>query len=152
MYLVFASFGCVFGRHPVSDLRQANSILSNIIYLLRRVLSHLDLLRRAVLRRLIMLAQQILAEIAVEIAPDRVYVIGVVLRVVVFDQKRRALHPVVMRIAFVDAARPAEIYLVEAGLPHLLRPPALAIPSVRLRGLRPGSSRRPAECLKAFRP
>src|SRR5215470_20328785 len=69
-----------------------------------------------------MLSQQVLAEIAVEIAPDRVYVIGVVLRVVVFDQKRRTLHPVVMRIAFIDTARPAEIYLVEAGLPHLLRP------------------------------
>src|SRR5262245_51407231 len=89
---------------------------------LRRVLLRCARLSRAMRRRLVMFAQQILAEIAVEIAPDRVDVIGVVLRVVVFDQEGRALDAVIMRIAFVHAARPREIYLVEAGVAKLLRP------------------------------
>src|SRR5215510_14361497 len=89
---------------------------------LRRVLLRCARLSRAMRRRLVMFAQQILAEIAVEIAADRVDVIGVVLRVVVFDQESRALAAVIMLIAFVLAARPREIYLVEAGVAKLLRP------------------------------
>src|SRR5262245_56696950 len=90
---------------------------------LNRPLSANDgFLLSSVWRRLVMLAQQILAEIAIEIAPDRVNVIGVVLRVVVLNQKRRALDAVVMRIAFVDSARPGKMNLVDAGVAHLLQP------------------------------
>jgi hypothetical protein len=68
-----------------------------------------------------MLGQQIPAEIAAEIAPDRVYVIRVVLRVVVFDQERRALYPVVMGRASLLAARPGKVQAA-AGFAILLFP------------------------------
>src|SRR5690242_19408412 len=46
-----------------------------------------------------MLAQEIAAEDAVEVAPDRVDVVGVVLGVVELDQERRALHAVIVLLA-----------------------------------------------------
>ena len=49
-----------------------------------------------------MLTQQIASEVAVEITPDRVNVIAVVLRVVELDEKRRALHAVVVFLAAFD--------------------------------------------------
>src|SRR5579871_4252185 len=71
-------------------------------------------------RRLVMLRQQVEAEVAVEIAPHAVDVVGVVLRFVELDQKCRRLHAVVVWIMPVDAARPREIQirLVLAVLIH----------------------------------
>ena len=60
-------------------------------------------------------------------------VIGVVLRVVVFDQKGRTLDPVVMRIAFVDAARPGEMNLLQAGVADLLHLSAATSCGIRAR-------------------
>src|SRR5690606_14001882 len=65
---------------------------------------------------LIVLAQQVAAEVAVEIPPDRVDVVRPVLRVRVFEEEGRALHAVVVRLALLDAAEPGEDDLVEARL------------------------------------
>ena len=56
--------------------------------------------------RLQVLAQQVAPEVAVEVAPDRVDVIAVVLRVVELDQERRALHAVVVLLPALDRAGP----------------------------------------------
>src|ERR1700675_1633014 len=58
---------------------------------------------------LIVALEQVLSEVAVEVAPDRVNVIGVVLCVVEFDKKIRGLHAIIMRVTVADAARPREM-------------------------------------------
>ena len=77
-----------------------------------------------------MFAQQVHAKVAVEIAPNAMDVVGVVLCVVVFDQEGRALQPVVMRIVAIDAACPCEINLLHP-LNHL-PPPTLLQPAKTL--------------------
>src|SRR5258705_8388445 len=62
------------------------------------------------------LAQQVRAEVALEIAPHRVDVVPVVLRVVVLDQKRRALHTVVVLLTALEWTGPGEANLVSARL------------------------------------
>src|SRR5436190_14026506 len=64
----------------------------------------------------VVLPQQVFAEVVVEIAPDGVDVVGVVLRVVVLDEKSWSLHAIVMRVAFFDAAGPRKINFVPPGL------------------------------------
>lgn len=54
--------------------------------------------RLLLVRLLVVLLQQVLAEVVGEVAPDGVDVVGVVLRVVVFEEEGRALHAVVMAI------------------------------------------------------
>ena len=49
-------------------------------------------------------------------------VVAVVLRVVVLDQERRALHAVVVLLPLLGLARPGERDVVEAGLLQLLHP------------------------------
>lgn len=51
---------------------------------------------RIVRHGFVMFAQQIRAEVAIEVSPDRMNVIAVVLCVVVFDQESRPLQPVIM--------------------------------------------------------
>ena len=61
------------------------------------------------------LAQQIAAEVAVEIAPHRVDVVAVVLGVVELDEKRRPLHAVVVFLAPGRRPGPREADVVEAA-------------------------------------
>ena len=65
-----------------------------------------------VMTGLVVQLQQVHAEVAVEIAPDGVDVVGVVLRVVVFDQERRGLHAIVVRVALLGPAGPGEINIL----------------------------------------
>ena len=58
--------------------------------------------------------QKVAPEIAAEIAPDRVNVVRVVLRVVVLDEEGRTLHPVVMLLAPFGLTRPRKPDLVDA--------------------------------------
>ena len=58
-------------------------------------------------------AQHIDPEIVARVAPHRVDVIGAALSVVVFGQQRRALHPVVMGLTGVLAARPGKSQFAE---------------------------------------
>ena len=60
------------------------------------------------------LGEDVAAEVAVEITPDRVHVVAVVLRVVVLDQERRALNLVVMALALLRGALPGELDLLDA--------------------------------------
>lgn len=55
--------------------------------------------------------------------PDRVDVIGLVLRVVVLDDQRRTMQPVIMRLMRLQAAGPGEMEALEACLadPRTLR-------------------------------
>jgi len=62
------------------------------------------------------LPSQVFAPVTVEVSPNTVNVIGVVLRVVVFDQKRTALHTVIVAFASLQAAHPGEFDLVKAGV------------------------------------
>src|SRR6185436_4191342 len=62
--------------------------------------------------RMVVVAQQIAAEIAAEITPHCMDVIGFVLRIVVFDQETGRLHAVVMRLAAGDTSRPRKLQLV----------------------------------------
>ena len=54
------------------------------------------------------LAKEVAAEVAIEVPPDRVHVVAVVLRVVELDQERRALHAVVVLLAALELAGPRE--------------------------------------------
>ena len=56
----------------------------------------------------VVLSEKILPEIAIEVTPHGVNVIALVLGLVVLDQEQRGLHPVVVRIARLDAARHAK--------------------------------------------
>jgi len=42
------------------------------------------------------------------------HMVTLILRVVELDEKRRAVNPVVMKIAFVEAAGPGEVHLDQA--------------------------------------
>src|ERR1044071_4549319 len=66
------------------------------------------------LMRLIVCTQQVTAEVALQVAPDTVDVVGVVLSVVVLDQDSWAMHPVVVRLAGLETASPAEVQLGKA--------------------------------------
>ena len=57
----------------------------------------------------VMLLKQVFSEVAIEVAPDRVNVIGVVLRVVEFDKESGRLDAIIARVAGVDSARPSEV-------------------------------------------
>ncbi len=70
-------------------------------------------------RLLVVLLQQVDAEVAVEIAPHGVDVVAFVLDAVVFDQEGRPLDAVVVQRALLDAAHPGEFHLVEARLLEL---------------------------------
>ncbi len=54
------------------------------------------------------LAQQVAAEIILEIAPDGMHVVAIVLRVVELDEEGRPLHAVVVLLAALDTACPGE--------------------------------------------
>ena len=69
--------------------------------------------------RLVVLLQQVVAEIVLEVSPDAVDVVGVVLGVVVFDQESRPLDAVVVRLSPLEAAGPREADLVDARLEDL---------------------------------
>src|SRR5205085_12026480 len=65
---------------------------------------------------LVMFAKEVFAEIALEIAPDRMNVVGVVLGVVVFQKEGWALNAIIVRLAFISSASPSEIDFPKAGL------------------------------------
>src|SRR5206468_12796877 len=66
-------------------------------------------------RRLQVLAKEVAPEVAVEVAPHRVNVVAVVLRVVVLDEERRSLHAVVVLLPALGLAGPGERDLLGAG-------------------------------------
>ena len=70
-------------------------------------------------RRLVVLLEQVVAEIVFEVSPDAVNVVGVVLGVVVLDQERRPLDAVVVGHSSLDAAGPREADFVDARLEDL---------------------------------
>src|SRR6478736_6138617 len=61
-----------------------------------------------VMAGVVMLFEQVLAEIAREIAPDGMDVVGVILRIVHFNEERRRLHAVVVWVAPIDATGPGK--------------------------------------------
>src|SRR5690606_5893086 len=65
---------------------------------------------------LVMLQQQILAEIAALAAPHGMYMVALVLDQIVFEEKIRAFQPVIMRLAFLGAAKPDEAQIVDIDL------------------------------------
>jgi hypothetical protein len=64
--------------------------------------------------RRIVLGEPVASEIAVELAQDRVHVVGAGRGVVELDQERGALHAVVARFAREQAARPREVDRIAA--------------------------------------
>ncbi len=60
--------------------------------------------------------EQVLAEVALGVAPDGVDVVGLVLGAVVFDEEARGLQAVVVGLARLDAARPGEAHGREAAV------------------------------------
>ena len=63
----------------------------------------------------VVLAQQVVAEVAFEFADGRVDVVSVALRVIELDQERRALNAVIGLLAAVQPPGPGERDFVEAG-------------------------------------
>ena len=63
-----------------------------------------------------MVAQQVVAEVAVVVAPHRVHVVVAVLGVVVLDEESLALHAVVVPLPRLVRARPPERHLLEARM------------------------------------
>src|SRR5947209_7895 len=57
---------------------------------------------------LVMFAEQVFAKIVLKIAPDCVNVIGVVLRVIVFQKERWSLHSIIVRLPFFNSTGPTE--------------------------------------------
>src|SRR3954454_11191037 len=70
---------------------------------------------------LVVFAQEVFTEITLEIPPDRVNMVCVVLGVVVFEQERRALDAIIMRLPFFSPSRPSEIDFVQSCFPNLLK-------------------------------
>ena len=68
------------------------------------------------MRGLVVLAEEVGTEVAVEVAPEAVDVVGFVLGVVVFEDERAALHAVVVRLAALEAAGPREVQFLQSGL------------------------------------
>src|ERR1700704_3739806 len=64
------------------------------------------------MRFLIVLAEDVFAPVAREVAPDAVDVIGVVLRIVKLDEERRALDAIAMALAVFEPAGPRELDVV----------------------------------------
>ena len=81
--------------------------------------------------RVQMIGEQIQPEIAIEIAPNGVGVIGFVLRVVVLDQENGRGDTVVVRLAFFHRAGPGEIDIITSLLDLLA-----ALRGYRLRYIR----------------
>ena len=48
--------------------------------------------------------------------------IGIILRIIVFDQERTSLHSVVVTLAFLQATHPGKPDLVKAGLANFIQP------------------------------
>ncbi len=95
---------------------------------------------------LVVVCQKVFAEVAVEVAPGAVNVVGVVLRIVVFDEERAALHAVVVAFAFLQTAHPSEFNLVEARLTDFLEPLACLLSWLRAEVfLNQGRGGRPAD-------
>ena len=90
---------------------------------LARVGSSLSSMRIA----LVVVGQRVVAEIGGEVAPHRVDVVGVVLRVVVLDQRDRSVHAEIMGLARRQRARPGEAEAAE----FLLRSRAASAPRAR---------------------
>src|SRR3954452_2883638 len=67
-----------------------------------------------------MFAEQVFAKVILKIAPDRVDMVGVVLGVVVFEEERRGLKAIIMRLPFFNAPSPAKIDFLQAGFLDLL--------------------------------
>ena len=65
--------------------------------------------------------QQVEAEIAIVITPDCVDVIGIVLGVVVFDEKCRTLDSIVVGLTPLDRSSPGEMDLGEACAAQLIQ-------------------------------
>ena len=59
---------------------------------------------------LVVTAEQVRAEIAIELTPDGMDVIGVVLGVVVLEQEMGCLDTVVVAFTRLQAARPCEVH------------------------------------------
>src|ERR1044071_5418755 len=57
---------------------------------------------------IVMVPEQILTKIVLQIAPDTMNVIGVILSVVVFHQERRTLNAIVMALARLEPSRPGK--------------------------------------------
>ena len=70
----------------------------------------------------VVFGEEVAAEVAFEVAPDRVDVIAVALRAVVLDQERRPLHAVVVLRALFGGAEPGEADRVEAGFADRVHP------------------------------
>ena len=64
-------------------------------------------------RRRVMLGQYVAPEIALEVSPNRVDVVRVVLDVVVLDDKRRTLDPIV--VPCIGVTHPSEHDVVKFG-------------------------------------
>src|SRR5215472_3052704 len=86
----------------------------------------------AMVRRVVVvLGEEIFAPVAVEVAPDAVDVVGVVLGVVELDEKRFSLDPVIMADAALEPAHPGESNRVQPRAANLVEP--LLSLSARLR-------------------
>src|SRR5688572_26537737 len=64
---------------------------------------------------LVVLAEQVVAEVALPVAPHRVHVVGPVLRVVVLDDERRAGQAVIVAFVALIASDPCEADVLDAG-------------------------------------
>ena len=62
-----------------------------------------------------MSAQNIIAEVILEITPNSVDMIGLILCIVVFEQECRALHTVVVSFPRLNRTRPSETDLIHSG-------------------------------------
>lgn len=63
---------------------------------------------------LVVLLQQIAAEVALAIAPHRMHVVGTALRVVVFDDEGRPAETVVVTLARFVATHPGEAQMTDS--------------------------------------
>src|SRR5882757_5735970 len=113
---VFVGVG---GRQPLPEGCQAGRKFSNPKCGLRMIRVLLVFVRDL----FIVPPQDVVTEIIFQIAPHGVNVIGVVLRVIVFDQESRPLDAVVVRLSRLQSAGPGKMDLVQPGVidfPHII--------------------------------
>src|SRR3954454_13092689 len=68
----------------------------------------------------VILAEEIFAQVPLEIPPNCMNMVRVVLRVVVFEKKSWTLNTIIMRLPSIEATGPAEIHLIKTCLLDLL--------------------------------
>ena len=65
----------------------------------------------------IVVSEQVHTKVVLQMSPDRMNMVGIILYIVVFDKEGLTVYPVVVGLSTVVAASPGKMDLIEVRLP-----------------------------------